>query len=167
MKRRLTIGVFVAVPWAKRNDSPGWVIDGNGCHIWTGGRDGSGYGRCRPPPGGVVSVAVHRWRYEHEIGPIPEGLELDHFVCDNGAGGCCNPHHCRPVTKRENGLRSNNMGSRNAAKTHCLRGHPLSGGNLYQGRLRRGHRTCRICANAESRERKRRNRVANNPNRST
>ncbi len=35
-----------------------------------------------------VSVPAYRWAYEHWVGPIPEDLQLDHFACDNGEGGC-------------------------------------------------------------------------------
>lgn len=72
------------VRWTKRKDSPGWYEDENGCHIWTGSRGSNGYPQC-----GVDGKLrpVHRVRYEREVGLIPEGMVLDHYVCDNGAGG--------------------------------------------------------------------------------
>jgi hypothetical protein len=148
------------VQWnPKRKDSPGWVLGENDCHIWQGYRDENGYG--------VVhdhgrKRRVHCVRYEREIGPVPSGMELDHFVCDNGAGGCCNPFHCRPATHRENVLRSNSISSLNAAKTHCPLGHPLSGDNLRPHPLAQGRRECRVCHNSRERDRKRviRRRVA-------
>lgn len=45
---------------------------------------------------------AHRMTYEHLVGPIPEGLVLDH-LCRNRA--CCNPDHLEPVSLRENLLR--------------------------------------------------------------
>jgi hypothetical protein len=90
-------------------------------------------------------------RYEREVGPIPEGMELDHFACDNGPGGCCNPHHCRPVTTRENVLRGGNMAARCMAKTHCAAGHLLSEDNLVPNDKRYGKRRCRACTNAARR----------------
>lgn len=90
---------------------------------------------------------VYRVRYEREIGPIPGGMQLDH-LCDNGPGGCCNPHHCRPATPRENTLRGRTLPAANARKTHCPRGHPLSGDNLVPSRLAKGERKCRTCENA-------------------
>lgn len=125
-----------------------WIVDANDCHIWTGEKNVQGYGRLRV--NGRLALA-HRARYEREIGPIPDGLVLDHFVCDNGAGGCCNPLHCRPVSPRENLLRSDRtVASINLAKSTCPRGHDLSGDNL---RVRAdGGRSCRICRNELRRE---------------
>lgn len=142
--------VDVFVPWnpantGRRSANVGWITDANGCDIWQGGRNQFGYpvvwndGRLR---------VVTRVRYERDIGPIPSGAELDHYVCNNGPGGCCNPFHCRPVTTRENTLRSNGVSSRNAAKTHCPNGHLLSGDNLLSAELARGGRECRVCHNA-------------------
>lgn len=128
------MGEFVA--WRSR----GWVVDDNGCHIWTGARTSWGYGQVRID--GKVKY-VHRVRYEEEVGPIPDGLVLDHYICDNGPGGCCNPHHCRPATTRENTLRGVGPAAQNARKTHCMHGHELAGDNLYI--TKRGRRDCRAC----------------------
>ncbi len=49
---------------------------------------------------------AYRYAYELLIGPIPEGLVLDHFACDNGNIGCVNPYHCEPVTRAENSRRA-------------------------------------------------------------
>jgi len=46
---------------------------------------------------------VHRVMYEEDVGPIPDGLEIDH-LCRNRA--CCNPAHLEPVTHSENVARS-------------------------------------------------------------
>jgi hypothetical protein len=37
------------------------------------------------------------------VGPVPEGLELDH-LCENPP--CCNPAHLEPVTHAENNRRA-------------------------------------------------------------
>ena len=146
------IGVFV--PWIPgRKNSPGWITDANGCDIWQGARNPRGYPTVQ---WNARKHSVSRVRYEREIGAIPEGLHLDHFFCDNGPGGCCNPFHCRPVSRRENTLRSNAASAINAAKTHCPKGHLLAGENLVKcDLLLRGLRRCRICANAAQAARKR------------
>ena len=130
-------------PWRPdRTGGPGWIEDENGCHIWTGSKSSNGFGHVKVA--GRQSL-VHRVRYEKEVGPIPTGLHLDHYVCDNGPGGCCNPLHMRPVSPRENVLRGNSFVSRQLAQTHCKRGHELRGDNLTPAALRRGMRACREC----------------------
>lgn len=109
-----------------------------GCWEWQASKS-HGYGNVLYD--GRVRSA-HRLSYEAFIGPIPEGLVLDHFACTNP--GCVNPEHVRPVSHRENSLRSDtSVGALNTAKTHCDHGHPLSGSNLViTGR----YRNCRACA---------------------
>lgn len=75
------------------------------CWLWERGTNG-GYGmywfRGR-------NIAAHRFAYEALVGPIPEGLELDH-TCR--VKRCVNPAHLEPVTHRENILRGANWGCR-------------------------------------------------------
>jgi hypothetical protein len=137
-------GTFVR-GWGRYKNSPGWIVTASGCHIWTGARGDNGYAIAVV---GSVHTTAYRVRYEREVEPIPAGMELDHYVCNNGAGGCCNPLHCRPATPRENNLRSDSGAALNAAKTHCRFGHPLSGDNLVRSQLRHGRRLCRTCRNA-------------------
>lgn len=94
------------------------------------------------------AVPAHRYSYELVIGPIPEGLELDH-LCKNKT--CVNPYHLEPVTHWENGLRSNQISAVNYRKTHCPKGHPLSGDNLVPCEKAKGHRKCRTCFNERGR----------------
>lgn len=143
------IGAFVQWPGGpRRSPWTGYVIDENGCHIWVGTVLSNGYGQITD---GKRRYLVHRLRYEREVGPIPPGLVLDHFVCNNPT--CCNPAHVRPVTQWENNLRSNAPSSLNLAKTYCKWGHPLEGDNL--GHQSRGRR-CRACTRESDRVRRQR-----------
>lgn len=71
------------------------------CWIWTATLT-EGYGRfiAQARRGERrVWVAAHRWSYEHLVGPIPAGLELDHLC---RVRDCVNPGHLEPVTSAEN-----------------------------------------------------------------
>lgn len=65
------------------------------CWNWTGAL-AKGYGRINHAGS---TYAAHRWSYEHHVGPIPEGLDIDH-LCENTR--CVNPDHLEPVTGPEN-----------------------------------------------------------------
>lgn len=66
-----------------------------GCHDWIGARWGE-YG-CVKREG--RRRLAHRFYYERQHGPIPDGLELDH-LCRNRL--CVNPDHLEPVTTAVN-----------------------------------------------------------------
>lgn len=81
----------------KLKHGPKWEVDPEtGCWIWLRAKGKDGYGSIKR---GKRSHRAHRWVYEQEVGPIPEGLELDH-LCRNPS--CVNPEHLEPVTKAEN-----------------------------------------------------------------
>ena len=109
----------------------------DGCWTWTGTVSGGGYGRFVRSG---RARAVHREFYELLVGPIPEGLVIDH-LCRNRL--CQNPEHLEPVTNVENIMRGEGACARNARKTHCPQGHELSGENLYLPPS--GSRHCRAC----------------------
>lgn len=122
--------------------------DPGGCWIWTGGHR-KGYGRIMEA--GVVYPA-HRWAYERWVADIPEGLLLDHFVCDTTL--CVNPLHVRPATHRENVLRSATSPSAvNARRTHCKHGHEFTPENTgwlipARGEPKRRCKRCNSISNA-------------------
>jgi HNH endonuclease len=114
------------------------------CWIWD--RPGiGGYGMLHV---NGKQVYAHRWSYEFHIGPIPEGLQLDH-LCRRRA--CVNPYHLEPVPAEVNkarGIKKN----RNTGKTHCQNGHPFDAQNTYLTTA--GFRKCRICLAAWARSRR-------------
>uniref|UniRef100_UPI00351F6BF2 HNH endonuclease signature motif containing protein n=1 Tax=Mycolicibacterium fortuitum TaxID=1766 RepID=UPI00351F6BF2 len=133
----------------------------SGCIEWTGGLNGAGYGQFyvgRTSLDETGKSYAHRWSYQHYVGPIPEGMHLDH-LCRNRK--CVNPEHLEPVTLRENVLRGEGPSANHAKKTHCPQGHSYSGGNLYVHPVN-GQRYCRECGRLRAlakrkRERERRN----------
>ena len=114
--------------------------------IWRGSKDGNGYGqmwvdgRLRP---------AHRIAYELFVGPISEGLELDHLC---RVRDCVRPAHLEAVTRSVNvrrGLGPHMLAALNSTKTECLRGHPFDDENTY--RRPDGDRGCRACMKIRAR----------------
>lgn len=106
------------------------------CWTWTGALNSRGYGCV-----GVnqKSQLTHRVSYELHIGPIPDGLQIDH-LCRNTR--CCNPHHLEAVTGLVNIRRAFA-----ATKDRCKHSHPLAGPNLrIKSKGAAGkQRQCRVC----------------------
>lgn len=73
------------------------IDEETGCWVWQRSTDRSGYGQTSPRRHG--HTIVHRAVWERFVGPIPDGLTLDH-LCRNKA--CSNPRHLEPVTNEEN-----------------------------------------------------------------
>lgn len=92
----------------------------SGCWLWTGVTVRHGYGIIQRD--GKYHCA-HRYVYEYERGPIPEGLTLDHLC---RVRSCVNPAHLEPVDLRTNTLRGEGITAQNARKTECPRGHSYS-----------------------------------------
>lgn len=66
------------------------------CWIWTGNFYSNGYSRISVKR---VDKLGHRWAYEHFIGPIPDGMQVDH-ICRVRA--CVRPDHLRLATNKQN-----------------------------------------------------------------
>ena len=113
-----------------------------GCWRWTGVRTHDGYGT-------LFEGYAHRVSYELFVGPIPEGLEVDH-LCNNRC--CVNPEHLEPVTREENIRRQVER------RTHCKSGHPYTPENTYVRPC--GARQCRACNAAAVRRYQKRRAVA-------
>lgn len=119
------------------------VVPGPGhCWVWTGSATYNGY--CVLNANGK-RVRGHRVSYEHFIGPISDGLELDH-LCRNTR--CVNPSHLQPVSHRENVRRGEK-----ANRTHCIHGHEYTQENTMRDR-KRGTRGCRECHTIRDRKRR-------------
>lgn len=130
------------------------------CWLWTGALAG-GYARFWWDD---KNRQGHRLAYELLVGPIPDGLDLDH-LCHNSTDcslvalcphrRCVNPAHLEPVTRRENLLRGKTIIATQLAKGECPQGHPYEAENLWVDG--RGGRHCRTChASSVARFRRRR-----------
>lgn len=126
------------------------------CWPWQGYVNAAGYGLFH-----LTSQRrqnAHRAVYEALVGPIPEGLVLDHLC---RVRNCVNPAHLEPVTNHENLMRGDTIPARNAAKTHCPQGHPYVEANIrYRMQLGSATRRCRACGKEEKRRAKQRARQA-------
>jgi hypothetical protein len=126
------------------------------CWEWMGTRDHLGYGKFSIGGArkyGGREVKAHAFAYEVIVGPIPEGLTIDH-LCRNP--GCVNPAHLEAVTHGENMRRGNGFSGLNFRKTHCDRGHAFDRVNTRikvdtRGRV---HRACRNCQREDQRSRR-------------
>ena len=122
-----------------------------GCWLWLGGLDGKGYGQFWLHG---RHVQAHRVVYEQIVGPIPDGLSIDHLC---RARNCVNPQHLEPVSILENIQRgySANNGGHNKRKTACPQGHLYSEENTRL-HFKRGYwrRECRLCDSMRSKDRR-------------
>lgn len=96
------------------------VVTDSGCWEWQGAHTALGYGTVNIGAGKYRST--HRAMYEIKVGPIPEGMHLDH-LCRNTR--CCNPQHLEPVTPTENKMRGASPNILLHLAGVCARGHSL------------------------------------------
>lgn len=110
-----------------------------GCWLWFGsilpakGSQG-GYGMFYPESSKEGKAYAHRWAYEHFVGPIPEGLTIDHtchtedLSCPGGPCDhrrCVNPDHLEAVPHATNSRRGRlaNWHQDNDGRWRCSKGH--------------------------------------------
>ena len=115
----------------------------SGCWLWTGAVGGGGQGYGMLTFRQVVHRA-HRFVYELLVGPIPEGLELDHLC---RVTRCVNPEHLEAVTHQTNTRRHYE------AAPACKSGHLWTPENTYR-RLSTGRRECRSCNREKQRQKR-------------
>lgn len=123
-----------------------YSVEGD-CWIWTGFKTWEGYPRTGAANKGLSQYA-HVAAYTLTIGPVPEGLQLDH-LCKNRS--CINPRHMEPVTPVVNSSRA-----KWATSTHCIHGHEFTECNTHhyiQKRNGRPARRCKACHAIESHSR--------------
>ena len=132
-------GIRSDAPFAERLDVYMMPEPNSGCWLWTGTLSGSGYGQFQLSPVTKKKAQAHRASYEYFVGPIPEGMQIDHLC---RVRCCVNPAHLELVTQSENTRRGHLWQD---AVTHCPQGHPYSPENLASWGLRKGQRICLIC----------------------
>ena len=90
----------------------------SGCIVWTGALGRGGYGMLHV---NGRRVLAHRYAYEREHGPIPDGMFIDHMCFERA---CVNPEHLRLATRSQN----------SANRSGATRGRDLPRGVTPSGR---------------------------------
>jgi hypothetical protein len=130
---------FSRVIDATSSDCRNWVgrkHRGYGLFDWRGPQDE----RQRP-------YLAHRWIYEQEVGPIPDGWTLDH-LCHNldsdcRGGGECSHRSCIHVPHLTPKPLGENARDGMLSRARCRRGHLLIEGVTFY--WAQGSRRCRKC----------------------
>jgi len=119
------------------------------CWIWIACQVSQGYGRYHYQG---ETQSAHCVAYAALVGPIPEGMELDHLC---RVRNCVNPNHLEPVTNREN-VRRGSIGG--ATAIHCKHGHRWTEETTRIDSS--GTKRCRVCCLARGHRRKDKKREA-------
>lgn len=121
------------------------------CWHYTGHLNRDGYGRFTVDA--EHAELAHRFAWTTFVGPIPEGMHIDHVRaagCDSR--DCVNPDHLEPVTQIENMRRVAEH------RATCPNGHEYTPENTLTGR--KDQSRCRTCLRKRSREAIRNKRIA-------
>jgi hypothetical protein len=131
-----------------------------GCLRWTGAKTTTGYGRQWD---GNRVQQVHRLAYEFWVGPIPDGLEIDH-VYERGCRhrDCYEPTHLEVVSHIENLRRRRWSDESNPGRPagvlppKCRKGHDFTPENTSYYTIKKTGgtgRTCKTCKAEQNRKR--------------
>ena len=131
------------LPWSVKRR----IYFGDYCWIWTLKPNSEGYGRATLDK---RTWYAHRLVYTLLVGPIPDGLVLDHLC---RVRRCVNPVHLDPVTQGTNVRRGAGpqLTAMRPVRTHCKRGHEMTRENTILAKQSRSDtvmRQCRTCRNA-------------------
>ncbi len=127
------------------------------CWLWKKGHNGQGYGFYTWEG---RQQLTHRIAYTLTVGPIPDGMQLDHQCHTPDCTGatkcqhrrCCNPAHLKPVTNAENSSAERSRKAYGRKVTHCPRGHEYTPENTRE--TAKGYRNCRTCERERTRDRR-------------
>lgn len=120
----------------------------DGCWLWTGHvNKATGYGDFSFWHGKQMCARAHRAVYTVLVGPIPEGMTLDHLCM---VKACVRPSHLEPVSHQENVARAFAAtgpvgGAVNTGM--CRKGHVFTDANTIVNSTT-GRRQCRTCREA-------------------
>lgn len=133
------------------------VLTEEGCWSVSGATTTDGYAVLalnKREDGTRKTVRAHRAVWQELVGPIPDGLVIDH-LCE--VRTCINPLHLRVCTQGENNARSGaSITAVTARRTHCARGHEYEPDPYAPGK-----RWCPTCKAMGRRRRWQKNREAN------
>lgn len=111
------------------------------CWEWVGAISDTGYGSFHISKE-QGRTGAHRYVWELLMGPIPDGLVVDH-LCRNRS--CVNPDHLEPILEAENIRRGMSSAHISRRTNTCRRGHSLADAYLAHRADGRTTRRCRTC----------------------